>query len=270
MVNVKSDMYSFLQLVRPLHDVMVDPLASTTSMRFNPNLHLFQYPTRAMTNLSVDFGELPAMLQWMEIKDLQDHRSFGIKSSAQSSGSVLRILGTTCIISIETTASSKGRVDVDCVLPFVSCTESMISELKILLSEESNEPDTTPPPSIPHELQTKVVFYRHRENYDACQGRYLSPWRARHVTWSFYESNPDRATASQNKITSSTTTNEFDASFTIQWSRSTSLPCSTWTEDATFMGSFVMGQITVFFPSVVFFGPSTVSEIQALIDSHCS
>ena len=68
----------------------------------------------------------------------------------------------------------------------------------------------------------------------------------------------------------STVSSDSDTSFTVQWSRSVPLPSSTWTEDATFMGNYVMGNISVFFPAVIFFGPSTVSEIQDLLERHCS
>ena len=178
-INVCSDMESYLELVRPLHRVRSDQESSSTQTRFNPNLHAFQNPTRAMTNLSVDFADLTSVLKWMHVNDLQDHRSFATKSSTQRPGGVLRILGTKCTITLGKRGTEKGEVLVDCVLPFVSCTQSQVCQLQRLLSEDSTTPDNEETDSISHALQTNVVFFRHRENYDAFQGRYLSPWRAR-------------------------------------------------------------------------------------------
>ena len=158
-------------------------------------------------------------------------------------------------------------------MPFVSCTQSQVCQLQRLLSEDSTTPDNEETDSIGHALQTNVVFFRHRENYDACQGRYLSPWRARRVTWNFFNSQPH----SQQGVTASSSddavahsiSSDCDSLFTVQWSRSPSLSSSNWTEDATFMGKYIMGTINIFFPSVLFFGQSTILEIRALLERHC-
>lgn len=272
-INVRSDMFSYLQLVRPLRNATTNQVAATSSTRFNPDYHAFQNPTRAMNDLSVDFGDLPGLLKWMEVKDIQDLRSFATKRSTPRSGGLLRVLGTRCTITVSKSDNGNDQVDVDCILPFVSCTETRIAQLKQLLSEDYNESDTAPPPSINHDLRTSVVFFRHRENYDPCQGRFLSPWRARRITWSGFgtpsavQSPP--AVSSSNNSASSLTSAESDTSFTVQWSRCAVLPSATWTEDATFMGSLLMGNISVFFPSVVFFGHSTTAEIRALLQRYC-
>lgn len=263
-------MITFIDIVRPLLSTAVHRLGSTKPNRFNPSIHAFQHPTRAMTNLSVDFSDLPSMLHWMCIRDLQDHRSFATKTSTLRSGGVLRLLGSKCTIQMKKEGNENGGVDVDCVMPFVTCTASLFSQLQSLLSEEYSEGDAANPPSIQHGLQTNVVFYRRRENYDACQGRFLSPWRARRITLSPFINEAEHDPPSKSSSSNSTSTMGIysDTSFGVQWSRCAALPSSSWTDDATFTGSLVMGTINLFFPSVTFFGPSTIAEIQALLAKH--
>lgn len=100
-----------------------------------------------------------------------------------------------------------------------------------------------------NQLPGHLVFYRYRQNYDESQGRFLSPWRARHVTWAYFEP------VSTSTDTASSDNLEDDATFSVQWSRCPTLPQKQWIDDATYLGTEVIGEITAFFPSIFFFGP---------------
>ncbi len=123
-----------------------------------------------------------------------------------------------------------------------------------------------------HGLSDQVVFYRYRENYDPAQGRYISPWRSRSVIWEYFKTS-DNSTQPRTSTSLSgpgSANADSESTFSVEWSRCSSLPNSVWTEDATFMGVEVLGEITAFFPSVTFFGPSTLTEIDALLQLHFS
>ncbi len=259
---MKSNMKTFLHLTRPLQTNGTD----LSSHRFKPDYSAFQQPSRASDNFSVDFPTLSSFLKWMQVNDFNDHTSFAKKSSVRRHGSVLRILGTSC--KITTSEPSGSAVDVDVVLPFVSCTEHHVKHLQQLLAPTGIASVQTRPStaSTTRCLPENVVFFRYRQHYDESQGRFLSPWRARIVHWPDFARNPSSSLENQS---ASVSQQEPDATFSVQWSRCASLPHSQWTEDATYMGSEVMGEITAFFPSIIFFGPSTLKEIQTLMSTHC-
>ena len=57
-----------------------------------------------------------------------------------------------------------------------------------------------------------------------------------------------------------------DSTFSVQWTPLSPLSTKTWTADATFLGSNVHGKVTIFFPSMTFFGHSMITEIENLIN----
>lgn len=267
---MKCDMVTFLEIVLPLHRSEPDTNTGLKQARFNPDVLAFQNPSRATDNLSVDFSNMTVLLRWINVNDVRDQRVFATKFSTKRPGGMLRILGTSCFLTVR--KESSDTVGVDCVLPFVSCTSSQQSQLQDLLSSNPDGDITVPPASTYTGLQTDVVFYRYRENYDPSQGRYISPWRARRITWSYFtRSNSPSDMKSSTVATlgvSSQDTSDTDGTFSVQWSRCAPLSRSQWTDDATFMGSLVLGSMTLFFPSVIFFGPSTLYEIEALMHKY--
>ena len=269
-MKTKSDMTSFLQLARPLR-LPLD--ARHHSVRFNPDYVAFETPSRASNNLTVDFQGLFSLLTWLKVNDFNDHISFATKKSVRRPGGVLRLLGTSCKITLRDGAQDGAPIDVDCVLPFISRLESHITHLKQLLqSDLDNDSFPTPEPSNTRRLHDDIVLYRYRQNFDESQGRFVSPWRVRRVTWGELDwKNTSQSIhgSSTPVLASNENPSDSDQTFSVQWCRSTPLPSSQWTEDATYMGSQVIGDITAFFPTVLFFGPSTLAEVDALISKHC-
>lgn len=274
-VVVKCDLNSFLQITRPLHSS-----SNNGSSRFAPNFSLFESPSRATNNLSVHFSTLSDFLYWMQVHDIADHRAFCYKSSYRKSAGMLRVIGTACLLTSVRIPGGLDPVDVDCVLPFTSRTKPRLDQLREHLEKRST--DVAPAASNSHStkgLKNSVVLYRFRQNFNAAQGRYISPWRSRQIPWnSLLDTNSKSADAqSSSNLTSSTeptthnstSTSACDSTFSVEWSKCAPLPGSIWTEDACFMGLKVMGQITVFFPVVTFYGASTMAEIQNLLENHC-
>lgn len=274
-VVVKCDLNTFLQLTRPLNSSSYNG-----SSRFAPNFALFESPSRATNNLSVHFSTLSDLLYWMQVHDIADHMAFCYKSSYRKSAGMLRVIGTACLVTRVRIPGVLDPVDVDCVLPFTSRTKPRLDQLREHL--ETRPTDVVPAASNSHAtkgLKNNVVLYRFRQNFNEAQGRYISPWRSRQIPWnSLLEtiSNSADAQSSSNLTSSteptthtSTSTSGCDSTFSVEWSKCAPLPGSIWTEDACFMGLKVMGQITVFFPVVTFYGASTVAEIRNLLENHC-
>ena len=162
LVTVKSDLDTFLELVQDL-----TPSSKKGLTRFNPDTQSFINPSRATSSLSVDFTTVSTMLRWMNINDIGDHHTCATKRSMRKNGKQLRILGSSCLITLPRPFSSnseKSTVLVDCFLPHVSCTTSHIHQLTSLLSDDITTSSQTNPPT--HDLANDVVLYRYRENYD--------------------------------------------------------------------------------------------------------
>lgn len=272
LVTVRCDLDSFIQMTQSLQED-VNLRAHTT---FKPDLPSFHSPSRATSTLSVDFDSAFTLLNWMGVKDYNDHHTFALKETKGNINSnvprILRIVGTSCVLTLTKRHGSELPVDVDCVLPFASCTRSQVDQIRHLLSTTpitpTSDPETCNSGLAKRCLRFDVVLYRYRENYDGSQGRYISPWRARRVTWSSFHSGSELG-QSTSSYYNSTSTIDADSTFSVEWSRRSSLPSSQWTEDATFFGAHVMGQITTFLPVITFYGPSTLAEISGLIESFC-
>lgn len=277
-VAVKSDLETFKNLTRSLHQTS-NSETSSSSVRFLPNFAVFENPSRASNNLSVDFEYLSDLLYWMGVMEITDHRTFGWKSTSQKHGAMLRVVGTSCVLYRVKRPNSMCTVDVDCFMPFTSKLSFRLEQIRQLLettnTEGTEKASATP---IQRGLNSNVVLFRYRENYDEAQGRFVSPWRAQTITWSSF-TNTSPSTSSYNTVpsvstttssSSITSTTDCDSTFSVEWSRSAALSSKNWTDDATFFGRKVMGSITVFFPIVTFFGASTLAEIDNLLDLHCS
>ena len=114
--------------------------------------------------------------------------------------------------------------------------------------------------SVGAKQSKQVVFYRCRLNYDESQGKYLSPWKALNLDISsVMPMNQDEHRGHE------TDTESF---FSVQWSQCRPISSTLWTTDATFLGVQVLGDITSFFPSVTFFGASTIREVERLISDY--
>ncbi|MEM8863859.1 MAG: hypothetical protein AAGD96_36585, partial [Chloroflexota bacterium] len=98
------------------------------------------------------------------------------------------------------------------------------------------------------------------------------PWRAKNITWSTFDSliekEPAAGPSSQKYSSTSTSPPDTESTFSIEWSPCKAIPSTLWTEDASFTGVHVLGQITAFFPSITFFGPSTLSELEQLLQRN--
>ncbi len=271
LVVVKSDMHTFIDIAQRQ---CLDDSRLSTSVRLKPDLCAFHSPSRATNSLSIDFISLSSMLRFMSIMDIADHRTFASRGSVGKQGGMLRLLGSSCLLTLRKSETRSTPVDVDCFLPFTSCSDSQVRQLQEILESDSsdNHSNTTQKPTFPV-LPDNLVLYRHRKNYDASQGRFISPWLARRVSWTHFSPESDTekpASTPSSSTTTSNSTGDSDATFCAEWTRFTQFPKSAWTSDATYTGYYVMGQLTAFFPAVTFFGPSTVAEIETLMTTHCS
>lgn len=266
-VNSKSDLTSFLHLMEPLlRSAQQD---SGRKLRFNPSLQSFRSQSRATQLLSVDFSTLRDLLQWISIHDPRDIQTISVKCTTRKNDSLLRILGTSALISIPSVGnSSSSRIDVDCLLPFSSCTVKHVQHLESALmkeltaNEDSKVTTKVEVSNTDNFAQKQNVLYRCRVNYDESQGRYLSPWKVLQI------SIPLIFGVDVKPEDSSATTTQQESSFTIQWSQCRTIPTSMWTTDARFTGLHVLGDISTFSPTLTFFGSSTIKEIKQLLSTH--
>ncbi len=259
-ISTTCDLESFIQLVSTLD--AKDECRKAHAMRFNPNRESFYDPSRATESLSVDFNNLKNLLTHLQLRDSADHQRIGVKRVSGKSGHLLRMLGTSCVLSLGSSDSDSAPTEVDCVLPFMSTTPSNNDILKELLQAAYNNSKQQQPHLQRQDHNhsgSDIMFYRFRENYDEGQGRYLSPWKAVLVP-----NNCFKASSTTGLEQSSTD----DSTFSIEWSRSSQITSSTWTSDALFTGQYVLGEIMAFFPTVTFFGISTVREIDSLISDY--
>lgn len=286
LVRVKCDLTTFLNLTRQFHSRSASQASSTSSpsVVLKPNLSSFLHPSRATNSLSIDFSALSDLLRWLRLQDKTDHRQIALKGTSRKSGDMLRILGTTCLIRLDKTGSEPA-LEFDCFLPFISCTSRHSSILKKVLASpsEAHLPGSVSDGALPED----VVMYRLRDHYDASQGRFLSPWKMQRVAWNAdVDINSDTGLdkgdgvlASKTSSTTQTSTpnlssklgeetnSDQDTTFSIEWTPCIPLPPSMWTSDATHMDVPVMGNISLFFPTVTFYGSSTLSELASILKS---
>ena len=255
-VNTKCDMISFVYLVKPLHNSNLTVMG--TDFYYSPSVSAFINPSRATSTLSVDFRDLHHLLQWLHIRDSQDLFMMGCRQSGTIPSGTLRLLGSTFVVKDCRLKSSESVVDIDCVVPFGSATIS--TYYSVLYHLQNSIPDTSSPKftenGSDNQCRKTTVYYRSRENYNEVQGRYLSQWNKMIIKSSFLSPS--------DTSTNSTISTFTESMFSIQWSPLPPLPPKIWTSDATFVGPDVMGEVSIFFPSVTFFGSSISNEIRSL------
>lgn len=273
LISTQCDMESFVAITRTASSVTVSrsldvqsaPATTFTgspSTRFNPSKNAFHNPSRATSSLSVDFKCLSELLLFTQIRDTTDHRTIGIKECKGKNTHLLRLLGSSCTVSINggvnKATGNQCFLDVDCILPFQSCTPNLKNHIKsylqsLYISEKAD--------ALEHEVPSgsDALFYRFRENYDDAQGRFLSPWKA-----VLFDNTCFRSSSAIS--TEGSTTD--DSTFSIEWCQNPEVRHSTWTSDASYFGQQVLGQLTSFFPSITFFGDVTISEIHSLINNY--
>lgn len=272
-ISAPCDMDSFVAITRTagsvstsdssrIHSPSPSTVNNSLSVRFNPSKHAFLQPSRATSSLSVDFTRLSELLRFTQIRDNQDHSTIGVKECKGKTGHLLRLLGSSCRVTIEGSSSNesegKGLLEVDCVLPFQSCTSNFKNHIKsflqsIYIAQKGNVYQREVPSG------SDTLFYRFRENYDHAQGRFLSPWKAVMMDNTCYNSS---STVGTERSTTD------DSTFSIEWYQNPLPRHCTWTSDASYFGQQVLGQVTSFFPCITFFGDATISEIRTLINNY--
>lgn len=267
-VTTKCDLNSFHSLVQSLvHESREN---SNHTFRFSPSLNSFSSQSRATRLLSVDFATLLELLRWISIHDESDVRRISLKSTSRKNDSLLRIVGSTAFLSLPNRGSQSSSLGIDCVFLFSSCTLRLVNHLESVLAEHLANPDnksdlqthsTTQYDYSRSSSGTQLVFYRCRENYDDSQGKYLSPWKSIEILGS---NNLFGVKAEQSAVVAS----HDDSSISVQWSQSRQISRAMWTDDARFTGMQVLGEINTFFPTVTFFGTSTIKEIKDLLSRH--
>lgn len=173
---------------------------------------------------------------------------------------MLRLLGSACVVSLPLRGGHEPVLDIDCILPGISYTSIVSDQLKSALRSVI-EGTSTSMFSDGTDAQACDIFYRIRRNYDQSQGRYLSPWRRKTVRLRpFRPSSTSGSTDSDCSIGV-----DGDNTFSVQWTQLTPLSAAAWTSDARYFGEHVLGELSIFFPSITFFGHSTILEIEELL-----
>lgn len=281
LVSTKCDLTTFIGIVQPLLSAASND--SSENMRFNPSISAFREPSRATGTLSVDFTDLVPMLKWLRVHDNADSMNMKTKRTVRSQVAMLRVLGTSCLLT-DPSESQPTQPQVDCFLPFQSCTSFQVQHLHQIFTnkregtasevgngvhvhetvQDKGATDAQQQQNVQHDdlKQQPKFLYRRRQDFDDDQGRFLSPWRMK-----YSQSNPFcKETSGETADTSKIDTSEsFDCCFTLQWTSSKPLSKTVWTTDATFTGSHVLGDVTLFFPCTTFIGNSTVTEIETLL-----
>ena len=281
LVRTKCDLATFTRLVQPLISIATND--SSAHMRFNPSLSAFREPSRATDILAVDFSDLQPLLKWLRVHDNSDSMKMKTKRTVRSQVAMLRVLGTSCLLT-DLSKSQSTQPQVDCFLPFTSCTSFRVQQLQELFrTDQKGSASEVGSGAGVHETvqhdgatdahdhrqmqnieqrQQPAFLYRKRQDFDDDQGRFLSPWRINQSN-----STAFCKTAGETKAGNSTIhiSESFDCCFTLQWSSSKPLSNALWTTDATFTGSHVLGDVTLFFPCTTFIGNSTVAEIETLL-----
>lgn len=267
LVNVKCDLSTFVEAVTSLQNN--EKAVIDLDFSFSPGLSSFENPSRATKSLSVEFRNLQQLLLWLDIKDPRDNLVIGHRLSNTQSSGTLRLLGSSFVLKACQFGPSQKSVDVDIVLPFTSSTMSTYQAIVKALKDTELQTSCSYAPALQSDFNNQhvidcndgcretVVYYRKRENYDETQGRYLSPWRTSIIRSPFFSEFNE--CIDDTRFT--------DSTFTVQWTSAPPLSNKLWTSDATFFGTSVMGEVTIFFPSVTFFGSSTVIELIALTDA---
>lgn len=262
-IKEKFDLKSFTSLMLQLHHTHTDRIGS--DINFSPCLSAFHSPSRATPFLSVDFRKVKHLLEWLDVHDSRDHLSIGYRFTRLKLSGALRLLGSSFEIEQCHGGNLNSSTIVDCVLPFCSATTSSyhavakaLSNADINISESADKNKSpTVIPEKENEGDCTLVLYRSRENYSDAQGKYLSPWKK-----TIIESPP--LTEAKNSTTAISTFKE--SLYSVQWTPLPQVHSTLWTSDATYFGDDVMGEVTIFFPAVTFFGSSTIEEIRILSD----
>lgn len=272
-VSTLCDMDSFIAITQTttllgtgasssIHSQAPPILSESPTVRFNPSRRAFLQPSRATSSISVDLTRLSEILWLTQIRDTQDHSTIGVKECNGKTSHLLRLLGSSCTVTIKATSTGESNnaesIDVDCVLPLQSCTANFKHRIKVFLQsvyvkEKGNVYGTE------DHTGTDPLFYRFRENYDDAQGRFLSPWKAAIIDNSCFQSSSTIGTEELNSD---------DSTFSVEWCQNTLTRHNTWTSDASYFGQQVLGHLTAFFPCITFFGDATISEIQNLIKNY--
>lgn len=268
-VSTSCDLHTFLELVSTLRFPSLD--STTSHVRLSPSPQAFEVPSRATSSLSIDFGHINQFLGWLLINDNFDRQAIKVKSARRMKNSMLRILGTSCVVNVQ--KHNGDHVEVDCILPFMSCTASQIAQLSHVLNDENKGTSTAS--ILPNSTEiaahrVDTVLFRYRENYDDAQGRFLSPWRSKTIIWNVFPHSTSTVSSKKSDpalqyVKQGSFKEEGDSCFSIEWRIIKSLPSSMWTSDAKFSGLYVLGEIYSFFPTVTFFGSSTSTEILNLL-----
>lgn len=259
-VKTKCDLHTFISIATSMNIPGIS--SSSQCTRLNPSSNAFQAPSRATKSLSVDFQGMSHLLNVLHIMDSSDHQNAGLKTTNKTGQGMLRLLGSKCVLTFNRILGSESPVEVDCIIPFHSCTFIQLSQLQSAVRKHlENEQKTTNQHDCMEETDysTNVIFYRTRVNYDESQGRYLSPWKATYLSLPFF------------KLSSTTEYEGYhkeDSTFSFVWTRSIPISPFQWSVDATFMGLQVVGELSIFLPSLTFFGSSTISEIKDLLSIH--
>ena len=266
-VTTKCDLQTFVSMFEPL---MNTPESADQSLyHFNPSKSAFSNQSRATQLLSVDFMSVGDLLKWMSIRDAADLHTMSVKSTVRKNDALLRLLGTSTVIQVVTDEKVNCTVDVDCILPLSSCTSHHRTVLRSRLCDlfrvrGEHTPSTEKLPQVNQAKGDNLVFFRRRQNFDDAQGRYLSPWKSLYFNLDDPVTNPTKSTATESKSLNTS----LDSLFSIQWSQCKPLPSTMWTSDATFLGLNILGDLTVFFPAITFFGSSTIKEVQQLTSDN--
>ena len=141
LVRTKCDMHTYLRLVSTFRQRLsgVSPSSSTAdaatnqSYRFNPSSQSFINPSRATQSLSFDFNHLQSLLLCLYIKDAADHVMAGIRSSKRKGNGMIRLLGTSCVVTVKSTSTSPSPIDIDCIMPYSSHTSIQLERLQSVL-----------------------------------------------------------------------------------------------------------------------------------------
>lgn len=261
LVKTKCDLSSFISIVHFFRKHPTSRLPN--AFRLNPNSNSFQHPSRATQLLSIDFENLRQLLLALDIRDTSDHSRARLKTTSKKGCAMLRLLGSACVLSVPSQNAHDSALDIDCILPGLSHTpfvsDQLVSALRTIISEGDNMTGFTDA----NDSQNCYIFYRIRRNYDQSQGRYLSPWRISTVNFRTFVSSSTSGSSENNNSNSGP---DSDTTFSVQWTQSAPLSATAWTSDARYFGEHVLGELSIFFPSVTFFGDSTIREIDGLLD----
>lgn len=252
-VRGRCDLHTFLSIVNYFKHCPTSTIPN--SFRLNPTCSAFINPSRATNLLSIDFESLIQLLVSLDVRDSTDHHRASMKSTSKKNGSMLRLLGSTCTMTVNSSSPSTPPVVLDCVLPSFSFTSTIHQHLHNAFRTFLDCNDVHQQGFDDNE-DVHPVLFRERRNYDPVQGRYLSAWKMLHLRLRCFHTS---STVGTEQYRSN------DSTFSVQWTQLPVLSPSSWTSDGRFFGQHVLGELNVFFPCVTFVGETTIAEIQTLL-----